>query len=435
MSNQPIIFDIRYTPYTLPKNATENQRQAHAKERSFYDMSGETNAYKYFTTEEKLTGEKQITALEYLQKSTGIFNGNGMLPEEEVEKMKDRARNNRGNIWHGFISLGEEDSVKIDTPEKCIGMVKATYGKFFQEARLNKENIDLMCALHLDKPHHLHIHFIFWEKEPTYKESGGKLGYRRKGRIEKIAIDRMFVRLGLYIDSERDKLYETRTEAIKALRGTTDVRRAMKESDEIKKQVIELAKILPKEGRISYGSKAAESYKGRVDRIVKLLLRNDGVARRADTEFYMQLERTRIKVKNICNSPLIFSEIKKEEFSDLPKYHHTIDESHIAVIQEIEEDYRRRQGNAVLRLARFVKPEYYERKKGVKYEANDAEYKKRVNVSRRKITSLVSKFLSTFGERSEFLTRDYSNRLQEIEREIEREARNEENEREEYTKE
>ena len=82
-----------------------------------------------------------------------------------------------------------------------------------------------------------------------------------------------------------------------------------------------------------------------------------------------------------------------------------------------------------------MKPEYYERKKGVKYEANDAEYKKRVNVSRRKITSLVSKFLSTFGERSEFLTRDYSNRLQEIEREIEREARNEENEREEYTKE
>ena len=39
------------------------------------------------------------------------------------------------------------------------------------------------------------------------------------------------------------------------------------------------------------------------------------------------------------------------------------------------------------------------------------------------------------GERSEFFTRDYSNRLQEIEREIEREARNEENEREEYTKE
>ena len=77
MSNQPIIFDIRYTPYTLPKNTTENQRQAHAKERSFYDMSGETNAYKYFTTEEKLTGEKQISALEYLQKSTGVFNGNG----------------------------------------------------------------------------------------------------------------------------------------------------------------------------------------------------------------------------------------------------------------------------------------------------------------------------------------------------------------------
>ena len=88
MSNQPIIFDIRYTPYTLPKNATENQRQAHAKERSFYDMSGETNAYRYFTTEEKLTGEKQITALEYLQKSTGVFNGNGLLSGGKLEDTK-----------------------------------------------------------------------------------------------------------------------------------------------------------------------------------------------------------------------------------------------------------------------------------------------------------------------------------------------------------
>ena len=41
MSNQPIIFNIQYTPYSLPKNATDEERERHADERAFYDMSGE----------------------------------------------------------------------------------------------------------------------------------------------------------------------------------------------------------------------------------------------------------------------------------------------------------------------------------------------------------------------------------------------------------
>ena len=53
---------------------------------------------------------------------------------------------------------------------------------------LDKKNIDLMCALHLDRPDHLHFHFVFWEKEPKYKGKDGVLSYRRKGKIEKTAI-------------------------------------------------------------------------------------------------------------------------------------------------------------------------------------------------------------------------------------------------------
>lgn len=129
-------------------------------------MTGNTNVYDYITTEGKITGKKsgRITALEYLQKSTGVFNGNGLLSEEKVAEMKERLKNNKGNIWHGFISLNEEQSHKIDTPEKCIGLIKRTFGEFLTDAGFNKKNIDLMCALHLDRPHHLHIHFVFGRK-------------------------------------------------------------------------------------------------------------------------------------------------------------------------------------------------------------------------------------------------------------------------------
>lgn len=42
-------------------------------------MSGEDNIYKYITTEGKVFGEqaKKFTMLEYLQKSTGVFNQHG----------------------------------------------------------------------------------------------------------------------------------------------------------------------------------------------------------------------------------------------------------------------------------------------------------------------------------------------------------------------
>lgn len=93
----------------------------HAKERAFFDMSGADNIYKYMTTEGKIFGEqaKKFTMLEYLQKSMGVFNQNGMLSKEEVKEMKARAQMGKKNIWHGFISFDEAHSKLIDDPENA----------------------------------------------------------------------------------------------------------------------------------------------------------------------------------------------------------------------------------------------------------------------------------------------------------------------------
>ena len=358
----------------------------------------------------------------------------------EVElKMKERAKENRGNIWHGFISFNKQDSAKIDTPEKCIRLVKNVFPTFLQEAHLNPKNIDLMCALHLDRPHHLHIHFVFWEKEARIKGKDGTLQYRAKGKISKQAIDNMFVRLGMFVDGNKDTIYKTRDEAVKRLRGMTAVKTAMSSTEEIKKEIIALAKDLPKTGRISYGSKEMEPFKGRVDNIVKLMLDYDGKARAANVKFYKALEEKRKVIANICGQDYVFSDknIKPEKVEkDLPKYHHKIDESHIKVIEKIEEDYRRRQGNLVLRLAKFVKPEYYERKKGRKYKTNDNKLKRRLVISGRNVGRRIDKFLMSFGrDMEELFERDFSHRLQEIEKEIERERAKKNGESQETNKE
>lgn len=393
-------------------------------------MTGGENVYKYITTEGKVAGKKtgKITALEYLQKSTGVFNGGGLLSEEKVAEMKERLKNNKGNIWHGFVSLNKEQSYKIDTPEKCIGMIKATFGQFFQDAKLDKKNIDLMCALHLDRPDHLHFHFVFWEKEPKYRGKDGTLGYRRRGKIEKTAIDNLFVRLGLYIDGGRDKLYRSRVEAIRVLRGMTAIRKAMTSKDEIKEAVTALAKALPEKGRLTYGSKDMTAYKGRVDDIVAMMLGYDGKARKAHLRFMRELKRKEAVIKRICGREYAVTDknISAEEIEkNFSKYHNKIDESKLTILRDIEADYKRRQGNLVLNLAKAIKSELCEKPKYKKLKPNDKKYKRRRAISRYNIQSLFGKFLRSFTDESELLERDFSHRLQDIEKEMEEQRKRE----------
>lgn len=422
-NNQPIIFDLKYTPYSLSKKASDYDRNKNATERAFYDMSGEKNVYDYITTEGKRVGNK-FTALEYLQKSTGVFNQNGMIPQEEVDEMKARAKANKGNIWHGFISFNEHDSEKIDTPDKCIQLVKNIFPTFLRESGLNPNNIDLMCALHFDRPHHLHIHFVFWEKEPKFKNNDGTLGYRTKGKISGAAIDNMFVRLGLFADDERDKLHKARDDSLKKLRNMTCVKTAMYSTDEIKQEILSLAKDLPKTGRLTYGSKDMEAFRPRVDKIVKMLLDHDKTARKADLRFYERLDEKRRVIENICGKEYALSGANTSPQTierELPKYHHKIDESHIKIIETIEADYKRRQGNLVLNLCKFIKPEYFERDPNKRYKTNDNKLKRRLCISKRNVGRRLDKFFHSFGQESELIERDFSHRLQDIEKEIERE--------------
>ena len=398
MSNQPIVFNIQYTPYSLPRSATAEERERHTDERAFFDMTGGKNVFDYITTEGKRTGKR--TALEYLQKNTGVFNDKGMIPQEQVDEMKARLKENEGNIWHGFISLNAVESPKIDTPEKCIELIKRTFPSFLKDAKFRPDIVDLMCALHLDRPHHLHIHFVFWEKEPKFKDSRtGENKYRRSGKIDKKSIDGMVVRLGLFLSDKKEILYKTRDEAIRNLRELLGAKAFVCKPDDVKKEILALARDLPKEGRITYGSKDMEPFRDRVDKIVQMLLATDARARRANRRFYRALAGREREIKS----------------------HSQIDEKNIQVFDEIRADYKRRQGNLVLKLAKFIKPEYYENTR--KRKANDNKLKRSLGISRRNTGRAIKKFLSSFGQESEYIERDFYHRLQEIEEEMERERK------------
>ena len=372
------------------------------------------NIYKYMTSDRKLNGENSKTEtrslIRYFEKSTGVFNGDGIITQEQLKEIQQRAQAPK-NIWHGFISLNKEMSHKIDTPEKCMRLIKRTFGEFFRDMGLDPNNIDLICSLHKDKPHHLHIHFWFAEKDPKCKYRKKQTEYRHKGKIEKSVLDRMHVRLNLDIMESHPKLYVSRDEALRELKKISALRDIITK-DDVKDAVLELAKIIPKGSSFHYGSKDMIPYREQIDKVVNKLLMYDKTARKADLRFDTELQSLRRKV-----NVLIAGDGEQTN-------HYKIDSKNITLIDDIENDYKRRQGNILLWTVKYIKSETFETR--IKHKVNDKGLKRRLAISHRKVGKLFDGLLTSFGGESELLERDFTNRLQEIEKEIEqeREAQN-----------
>ena len=165
-------------------------------------------------------------------------------------------------------------------------------------------------------------------------------------------------------------------------------------------------KAIPKDASFFYSKKDMLPYREQIDKTVNRLMLFDKRARKADRKFYERLSALQRKIDKLCEPTKSGN-------------HYSIDPQNITLIQEVEEDYKRRQGNIVLRAVKNIKPEIFERK--YRHKVNDNRLKRNLAISHRKVGKLIGGFLSSFGEKSEYLSRDYCNRLQEIEEEMKEE--------------
>lgn len=130
-------------------------------------------------------------------------------------------------------------------------------------------------------------------------------------------------------------------------------------------------------------------------------------ARKADLRFDAELQSLRQKVNGLING------------NGENTNHYKIDPKNITLIDDIENDYKRRQGNILLNTVKYIKSEIFETK--IRHKVNDKWLKRRLAISHRKVGKLFDGLLASFGGESELLERDFTNRLQEIEKEIEQE--------------
>lgn len=382
-------------------------------------MSGEDNIYKYITTEGKIFGEqaKKFTMLEYLQKSTGVFNQDGMLSKEEVKEMRARAQTGNKNLWHGFISFDEEHSKLIDHPEKCIALVKQMFGEFFKDMGFDKDNIDLMCALHLDKPKHLHIHYIFWERAPKVKNKrAAGYTYRIKGKIPLSVIYKMTERLNAW--AIPDDIARKRDEATQALFEHKDFCRAW-DRDYATKELLALAEKLPKDKPLWYASKDMAPYRADIDFAVQTIIDTDKKVCKAHDAFKAELDRKRIALQDIMGKYYKDRlEVEKKTMESEPPAYYEKHLANIHSIEKLEWDYKRRMGNIVLKKVRYIQDNSYRYDKKRKHKTNDKYIKRNLAISdriiRRSINGLFESVVSLFMPETD----SHSNRLREIEEEI-----------------
>ena len=429
MSGTPVIFNLAYTPYKLKKGSTEKEIKAHAEKRAYYDFTGDANYLRYMTTEGKLTGNesKKFTMLDYLQKSTGVFNGDGMISKDELKEMKRRLKENKGNIWSGFVSFDEENSGKIDTPEKCIALIRKTFNEFFRDMGLDPREIDLICALHLDRPSHLHFHFEFYEKRPWLKNKrAAGYKYRSKGKVPIQTIDNMVERLTSYtID---DDLKKRSDEARSALYKRKDFSEALCRDVAAKKMKKLAEKILPT-ASFQYGKKDMAMYRREIDGIVEAVAMVDENVCAADIAFRAELMRKETALKSIMGKYYVKrmkdDGIFKEEMTNASEFFGL---KHIRTIDRLEWDYRRRLGNIVLKKVKYIQENTYKYNRTKKRKANDKSIKRHIAVSDNKIGRELSNFFGSVFDLFLPETQAYSNRLQEIEREMKEEKEKEERE-------
>ena len=386
-------------------------------------MSGADNIYKYITTEGKIYGEeaKKFTMLEYLQKSTGVFNQDGMLTKEQVKEMKRRAQTGEKNLWHGFISFNRENSNQIDDPEKCIALIKQTFTQFFKDAGFDPSNMDLMCALHLDRPEHLHIHYIFWEKEPKVKnQRAAGYKYRAKGKISMDAIDKMTERLNAYtID---DDLAKKRQKAVEQLSDTIAEYETAELNDLLRQKLKDLANDLPKDKPLWYGSKEVAPYRIRIDTVAEWLIDLDDKTYEADRAFRKELREKKQKLQSIMgNYYKKRLEIEKGQMDVVPDFVDKQGLRTVHTIEQLEWDYKRRLGNIVLKKVREIQRETYKRNPRRKYKTNDKNLKRNLAISNRKVRGIMDGLFASVAELFAPETPPYRNRLKEIEEEIKEE--------------
>lgn len=288
MTNEPqtnnVIVKLRF--YQTKDHYTDNLEMA--EHRDFVSCQ---DSYSYLNYVH--TGASENVSSDYEQyiankeKSFGAFNQDGLLNDEQKLDLRHQLQTTQSVIWDMIISFREDfgDEYCRDY-DQAYKFLKKELPKFFNRAGLYSDNIVWYAGLH-ENTENKHIHISFFEKEPLYFDNGGKLKYH-SGAISKdllIATKFTFEKAltkptAQILKARKDMLY-----SYNALMSRTDMAR------KLKRLLLNLYTILPKDGRHSYDSENMLRVKKDVDGVTEFILTKNTQTRETYWEFENALKK------------------------------------------------------------------------------------------------------------------------------------------------
>jgi hypothetical protein len=323
-----------YTPF---------QKKKFGRARRFYGChngNGDRNYVNYVNDGSK----EKIDYVAYSgdgEKSCGAFDRSGLMDEKRRAELKKKLRTTGSVIWYGFISFTTEFGNRyVNGQEDACRLMATELPKFFRAAGFDPENITWYAGLH-ENTLHRHIHFSFFENEPSrYTARERKNARYSKGRISPLAMARFKVNV------ER-RLTDITAELKIARKNVTDVMQSVLFTDghrarltrEVQERLLELAEALPEDGRLSYASANMEQLRPMIDGITDLIIRGSPKLYAAFNKF--------------CDKAIHRDDWTKKMLTDqkIPEKYWGKD----LIAEKMLEDVYRRLGNYVINTARTYK--------------------------------------------------------------------------------
>ena len=321
-------------------------------ERQFYSCQDPSYNYVGYVNN---GSEKKLDFVEYSgnkEKSTGVFDSNGICSKERIKELKNGLKNTKSVVWHGLITFEEMfGKTNCNSYAKAYELMKSEFPKFLKMAGFDPKNIEWFAGFHTNTEHR-HIHFSFYEKEPTRHRKNHKELCFSQGKITLNAIEKMKINTELHLTNISSKIAGKRNELTKEFNRAIKTKRMRKNMwDSIKKIIV----ILPTSGRISYDSDNMLFLRNKIDYLVDLMIKQDDKTNAVFRSFLTLLFDKDESIRRMCEA-------------------HKINPDKVVLMDKYRSDLYRRLGNQVIKNILGIRSEL----KQFEFQTKDRLAKKRI---------------------------------------------------------
>ena len=227
------------------------------------------------------------------EKSFGVFNQNGLLGQKEKANLRNNLRVTKSIIWYGIISFEEVFGKRfVPDNESVQRMLVIEFPRFFKNAGFDPNKIEWFAGLH-ENTQNRHIHFSFYEKEPSryslYKKG---LHFVTKGQLNKHTIERFKVRAEQRLTDISSEIKLARKELLDITKNLLfSPQSKLRYRTDLQDRMTRLASTLPVSGRLGYDSASLANLRPQVDAVIDALIKSHNPLYQKFSKFCFRVKR------------------------------------------------------------------------------------------------------------------------------------------------